>query len=307
MHCVNSHLNNQRKLLDDSIRDIKNPSKDFTSMYFAVGYLQGIAEKDPEIITIEAIVTLQRLLRDRRYEKERRGFFLFRLAADTLKAIIENSNGSPAGAEAQKALMSTLEDTTGYAHRVSAEALGALPLEIESPENIALAQGHIPHLQWSALKEITRIEITSVSLVGRSLVAELVSEKNLLVLKFARPEDTPGALLNEALWMDHIRNMTGTLTCRFNIPKPIEIHGNYLFKLVDPPFQALENSDLHREMYAISFLAHKDYFRYPNHSIEGTHLETEKISGSNGAQCLDPWVAYIFGCDPHGSHSPFPQ
>jgi len=278
MHCVNSHLNNQKKLLDDSIRDIKNPSNNFTSIYFAVGYLQGIAEKEPEIITIDAIAILERLLRDRRYETERRGFFLFRLAADTLKAVIEHSNGNPAGAEAQKALMSTLDGTSGYAHRVSAEALGALPLEIECPENIELKQGHIPHLQWSALKDKTGLEITSsMSLVGRSLVAELVSERDLLVLKFARPQDTPSALLGEALWMEHIRNIAGTLTRQFDIPKPIKIHGNYLFRLVDPPFQALENSDLHPEMYAISFLAHKDYFRYPNHSIKGAHLGSEKL------------------------------
>jgi hypothetical protein len=84
-------------------------------------------------------------------------------------------------------------------------------------------------------------------------------------------------LIGEALWMEHIRNIAVPVECRFDIPKPLKIHGKHLFKLIDLPFQDLGNSNLHPEMYALSFLTHKDYFRYPNHPIEGVHLESEKV------------------------------
>jgi hypothetical protein len=275
MHCVNSYLKNQKRLLEDSIRDINNPSTDFISLYFAVGYLQTIAEKDPEIMTIGVIETLGELLQDRRYEKERRGFFLYRLAADTLKALIVRSHHMYLGKEAYKNLIYTLNETSGYAHQVSAEALGALPLDIRSPENKEVIQSHVPCLQWSELFGKTGLKIaSSLSFMGRSLVAKLDSECDILVLKFSRLHEIPAALLGEVHWMEHIRDITETMSCRFDIPKPLKIHGKYLFKLVDPPFQPPENLRLHPELYAILFLAHEDYYRYPNHTLQGVSLES---------------------------------
>ena len=71
MHIYNNHLLNQKKLLLESIEEIKNPLTDFTSRYFAVGYIQSIAEKDPDIITEDVINVLAILLKNEKFAHER--------------------------------------------------------------------------------------------------------------------------------------------------------------------------------------------------------------------------------------------
>jgi hypothetical protein len=266
MYLFNSHIINQEKLLFESIEEMKDTSSDFTTKYFAVGYLQSIAETDPEIITKDAVDTLASLLQNRKYAQERRGFFLFRLTAETLKSIIIHSNGSSTGERAFTELIKTLSKTSGHAHRAAAEALGSLPHGISNRQSQDPKFDNIPPLEWPALLKKTGFKVpTLINFFGRSLVFRLKSNNGIMVLKFARKHDTPEGLIQEASWMEKIRTLKKSFPFRFNIPKPLKIQGTYIFRLKDCPIEVSKKRDLHSEKYFICFFAHREYYIYPNH------------------------------------------
>ena len=224
MQRANSHPESQKKLLHDSIRDIHSPGVDFTSKYFAVNYLQLIARSDPDIITTETIRTLESLLLSKRYARERRGFFLFRLAAETLITIMVHLKGRRSGERAYIALLKALNRTTGHAHRVSAEALGTLPFRIRSPEIQKVRSSPVIKLSWSRfLDELGNPTILAMKYIGRSLIIDTGLDDQIMVLKFARLEESFDSLLAEALWMEAIQHTAGRFPIRFDIPSPFKI------------------------------------------------------------------------------------
>jgi hypothetical protein len=75
-----THLEREKALSEGQIQD---KASDFSARYFAVYHLQCLAQTHPEIITSKTISTVQGLLKDPGFSRQRRGFFLCRLAADT--------------------------------------------------------------------------------------------------------------------------------------------------------------------------------------------------------------------------------
>lgn len=260
-----------------SKNEIKDRCSDFTIKYFAVYHLQRLAETHPEIIDPETVFTLEGLLKDPGFSRQRKGFFLFRLAADTLASIIVHSDGEPMPGQALASLKGILAKTTGHAHRVSAEALGALPFSISGPD---LEQGtaeNIPSVNWHDLLGKNGLELSaSAAFMGRSLVAPLNPGNKLLVFKLARAEDSPGILAREALWMEHLHTVSSSFPRRFNIPVPIKIQGDYVFSIKDIPVRPHENMHLDPKCHAMGFVADQDYFTYPNDPrIEKRHNDAE--------------------------------
>ena len=72
----------------------------------------------------------------------------------------------------------------------------------------------------------------------------------------------------------HLEKHTDAFPVRFHIPKPLPVNGRFLFRLQDMPVSDLRVRKRHPKGYAIAFLAHFDYFRYPNQG------GTEKPLGS---------------------------
>lgn len=75
--------------------------------------------------------------------------------------------------------------------------------------------------------------------------------------------------------MEHLCSGDYAFPVRFNIPVAIKIQGSYVFKLENMPVRMPEGTDLHPEGYAIGFIAHKDYFAYPNEHRTERRLTTE--------------------------------
>lgn len=267
-------IERQKTVSEDEIKD---KTFDFTTKYFAVYHLQCLAKSHPEIIGPETIYTLEGLLKDPGLSRQRRSFFLFRLAADTLASIIIHSNGKPMADQALSALESVLATTTGHAHRVSAEALGTLPFSIRGPDLEDVNTRTVPRVNWHQLLDEKGFKLSSpAAFIGRSLVAPLGQGNRLLVFKLARVNDSPDSLFKEALWMEHLRAVCYSFSLRFNIPVAIRIKGSYVFSLKDIPVKLSENTGLHPKCYAMAFMADKDYFTYPNDSkMEMRPTETE--------------------------------
>jgi len=252
----------KRTLLEDEIGD---RSSDFSTKYYAVYHLQCLALRHPEMIGPRSISVLEGLLQDQVFAGQRRGFFLFRLAADTLASIMVHCTEHPTRDQAFSALKRVLRKTCGHAHRVSAEALGALPFSVRGPKLKGAATNGTPWVTWEEILQRKGFKpLSRAAFVGRSLVVSLRPGARLLVLKLALADDAPAFLLREPLWMDHLLTSDYLFPSKFKVPVPMKIGQGYVFRLKNLPAKPPVNLALHPKRYAVGFVADKDYFRYPN-------------------------------------------
>lgn len=257
---TSSGLEYQRTLSENTIN---SESSDFTTKYYAVNHLHSLSETEPESIVPETISTLERLLRHPEFSGQRRGFFLFREAADTLASVIVHAEESLAN-QAYASLRNILGTTAGHAHRTAAEALGSLPFTIQAP-NIQDAEiRDTPRVYWEKILDDLGLKLSRPPVFfGRSLVTG-VRQNKVLVFKMARSDESPDALIREPLWMEHLRSGNYAFPMRFDIPRAIRLKGSYVFRLKNLPSESGKRGQLHPKGYAIGFLANADYFRYPN-------------------------------------------
>lgn len=260
---MNEHsIAEQRALLEDEIRD---RASDFSTKYYAVYHLQCLALKHPAMIAPRTISVLEGLLKDPAFSDQRRGFFLFRLAADALASMMVHCTGHPTRDQAFSALKRVLCKTCGHAHRVSAEALGGLPFSVRGPELKEVATNGTPWVTWEEILQRKGFKLLSpATFLGRSLVASLRPGDRLLVLKLALADGSPALLLREALWMDHLRTGDYLFPLKSKVPAPMKLGQGYVFRLKSLPARPPVNLALHPKRYAVGFVADKDYFRYPN-------------------------------------------
>lgn len=256
-----THLEREKALSEGQIQD---KASDFSARYFAVYHLQCLAQTHPEIITSKTISTVQGLLKDPGFSRQRRGFFLCRLAAETLAAVILYSDRQPLADQALASLRDVLATTSGHAHRVSAEALGGLPFSICGPRLKEVTTQDVPSVSWSDILDKKGFRLSAPPrFVGRSLMAPLNQADRLLIFKLASCNGFPKCLFREALWTEHLRGANYVFPLRFDIPVAIRIKGAYVFRLKDLPVRLPGKVGLCPHPYAIGFTAHKDYFSYP--------------------------------------------
>ena len=260
-HIKDSNVNRLKAL---SEKEIKDNVSDYYTKYFAVYHLQSLAQSNPGIIDQETIVTIQDLLKDPQYSRQRQGLFIFRQAAETLGAVIIHSDEKYLAEMALSALKNVLKTTTGYAHRACAETLGAFPLNISGPDLRNADIKRIPLVSWQEISGNNSTNSLRPVFFGRSFAVPLDCGNRLLVLKFARTDDSPQDLLRESLWMEHLHLANYSSPLKFNIPETIKIKNSHVIRIKDLPAKLPEKIDFHRKGYAIGFVAHKDYFSYPN-------------------------------------------
>jgi hypothetical protein len=100
--------------------------------------------------------------------------------------------------------------------------------------------------------------------MGRSLVFSMDEGERLLVLKVAFSEDLARSLSQEAVWIDYLSSQPYDFSLRFNIPQAIKIAGSYVCTLENVPQRMRPRESPNRAARAAGFVAHKDYFTYPN-------------------------------------------
>jgi len=263
------------KLREEAKQDIAKPDirdriSDFYTRYYAVCQLQSLALQSPEILDIDTICVLKGVLKDPRWASQRQGLFLCRQAAEALTAIVSGASGTRISAHAFSALKEVLATTKGHAHRAAAESLCQLPLSLCGPFlPSADASPRPPMLQWRHLLRNSDLAARGTPVFfGRSLVAKLQPDDRLLVIKLARKGDSPADLLKEAMWMLHLRMESDATFSGFCIPEPLPVGNTYLFCLKTIPVPVPAHTELHPMRYGIGFIAHKDYFSYPNETQE---------------------------------------
>ena len=244
---------------------LKMNGQDFTASYLAVCDLQELIRTHPEIIRSETILALVGVLKNSEFSRQTQSFFLYKEAADALTSIIVHAIAEPLANKALSALKNLLGTATGHAQRAAAGALGSLPISIHGPKVSEETIVDIPRVTWREIFEESGLtDCHTPALIGRSLVVAIDKENRLLVVKLACTEDSLKFMYREAVWLEHLCSGGYSFPVRFDIPVAIKIQGSYVFRLENMPVRMPEAIDLHPEGYAIGFIAHKDYFSYPN-------------------------------------------
>ena len=123
--------------------------------------------------------------------------------------------------------------------------------------------------------------------IGRSLVVELKHDHRYLVCKMATQNDSAANLQKESLWMDYLAASCRSFPVRFDIPETLKTDCGYVFSASRFPKPESAIKPLHSKGYAIGFLAHKDYFTYPNAPGLHKHLSLEVL---DEVMCRNSWI-----------------
>ena len=268
-------LERERTILEDALH---GRGLDFSAAYMALCGLHGLVQRHPEVIHSNTISVLESVLLDATFSSQTQSFFFYREAANALASIVPRTRVPSLAAEAISALRNILETATGDPKRASAEALGSLPVSIHGPVTKEGSMEDVPWVTWPGILEANHVRTRhSPAMMGRSLVLSMDGEKGLFILKLAFGEKPAESIYREALWMDHLRSEGYSFRVRFNIPKTLKIDESHLFRLEDLPVNMERITDRDSALYAISFLAHGDYFTYPNDHRAERQLSEEEF------------------------------
>ena len=234
---------------------------EFPARYMAASNLRALVQGQPHHVRQETVVNLEAVLRDRHIVQHRQALFLFREVAKTL-ADIYVGHGKPLSGLALAALKRPMHDTAGAPHRAVAEALGALPFAVRRPRMVHEETDEGRLFSWKGFAVAAGLRLAGTCFwAGRSLVASLEDRPEILVVKFARrDDDTLRHLRREAVFMENLR--FADYPDRFDVPVPIKVENRYLVSVRDVPDSGPVG--LSYDSLAIAFLAHQDYFSYPN-------------------------------------------
>ena len=269
----NRDLERQRALSENALKD---NAYDFTAKYLAVWHINSLVETNPDVINAGTISALEQVLQDPTVSHQTQAYFLYKHVSNTLCSMIIHSE--ELAGQAFSSLKKLLGKTSGHPHRAVAESLGTLPFSVHGPE-LNENRGNMPSVTWRQIYDETGLTTShSPELIGRSLVAALPRNKELLVIKLARIHESVQSLHDEPLWMEHLKARSFNFPVRFNVPRAIKIAGSYIFRLQDIPVKMPRKMDIHPEGYAIGFIADKDYFAYPNDIRKERRLSQKEFS-----------------------------
>ena len=249
---------------------------DFSAKYLMVCHLNELAVKRPEKIDPETIAALENVFYDPSVSGQTQAYFLFREAAGAICAILARLPHNGCSLKAHDAFMNLLGRTTGHGQRAAAEALGSLPFTISGTPPEPEKRREPPAIDWRTFLKETRISCEGIPrFLGRSLVVKTAAKDRLLVVKLAGETDNPESLLQETAWLRHLGDCRDAFSVKFHIPKPLRVQKGSLFRLPELPVPFPPTKNRHPKGYAVSFLAHPDYFRYPNETDPKKQLDPE--------------------------------
>lgn len=251
---------------------LNHTHSDFCATFMTVNELNSFVQSHPDNVRFETISTLEKILKDLKHLKQTQSIFLYRVAADALASIIVNNADSSLSLPALSALKNILNTGMDVNHRAAAEAMGSLPLRIKGPEIDEERTKVIPSVKWEEILIQNRFNLKRAPImIGRSLVSSIDGNRKLLVLKLAISKNSIESLNKEACWMKYLSSNGNSFSVEFRIPFPLKINGSYLFRLKNTHAIRQQKAAFnHENSYAICFIAHNDYFTYPNtHKKEG--------------------------------------
>ena len=257
---------------------LNNGDYDFSAKYLAVCRVSELARAWPKKMGPKTIAGLESVFYNSAVINQTQSYFLFKEAAGALCSVLSCLPHDHGARTAHAVVMNLLSRTTGRAQRAAAEALGALPFSIAGPVPKQEEETKPPVVRWQEFLEETRTSCEGFPrFMGRSLVVETAKKDRLMVVKLAGERDNPGSLVQEAAWLHHLRRNGYVFPVRFHIPRILTVRGRFLFRLMDMPVPFPRKTRRHSKGFAIAFLAHPEYFNYPNDADEKKQLNAEEF------------------------------
>jgi hypothetical protein len=269
-------IKNEQRGLEDAIQ---NGNLDFSAEFMFVQNLHLLIKSHAELVRPVTVSALQKVLEESRHTSQTQSFFLYREAAETIADIMVCSSDKNLSRQSISSLKTVMNKGSDMQKRAAAEAIGSLPLSIRGPETREQKPAKIPFVTWNEiLKKTDSTVCNTPEIFGRSLAAEINNSSTILVIKFARSEKDVKMIKKEAEWMNYLSSCCNAFPVRFKIPQPVNINGSYVFRMKSLPvkFPAKSNSNKGSN-YAIGYMAHKDYFIYPNEEKKQRRLEREQF------------------------------
>jgi hypothetical protein len=270
------NIERERSGLENALR---NKHLDFSAAFMVVQDLHQLVEANPAIIRSATISALGNVLEDSKHISQTQSFFLYREAANALASILILCVDEPLSKQSIFSLKHVVNTGSGMQQRAATEAMGSLPLQICGPGIPDDRSEKIPYVKWDDILKLNNIAICNSPVIrGRSLVASINNSSKILVVKLAVTESALELIKKEADWMHYLSSCGYSFPVRFKIPQPIQINGSYLFRLKKLPVSPPKGSDINPKYnYAIGYIAHKDYFTYPNDHRKARQLSEDKF------------------------------
>ena len=258
---------------------IKNGNLDFSAAFMFVQNLHLLIQAHAEIVRPVTISALQNVLEESKHSSQTQSFFLYREAAAALAAILVYSSDKDLSKQSISSLKKVVNKGSDMQQRAAAEAIGSLPLSICGPETPGKQSIKIPFVTWNdILKKVNITARTTPEILGRSLAVSINNSSKILVIKLAGSENAVKLIKKEAEWMNYLSSCCDSFSVRFKIPQPVQINGSYVFRLKSLPVSLPETSNINKgSNYAIGYIAHKDYFIYPNETKKDGQLTREQF------------------------------
>ncbi|MBW2107228.1 MAG: SidJ-related pseudokinase [Deltaproteobacteria bacterium] len=280
----------EQRILTDRVQN----AGDFAGAYLAVRALHGHIRRHGPACAPDTAIPLENLIRADRFSSETQAVFLYREAAEALVTLVKGGPKKTVGLRALNGLNSLLSATRGHPLRATAEALAALPVAVRGPrvEQSETAPTILPAVTWAEIiaKAGCRTAAEKPRRIGRSLVRPGPHKDTLLVVKCARHAADIELIHNEIRWMAYLRDHPEGLLVRFDVPEPIRPCGSEVFVLSDAPEEMKKTPPASPNgCCGIAFVAHQDYFVYPNAHHLGRRPDPEWFLG---VICQN---AYLFG------------
>ena len=258
--CVN-------QLVTPSTRQLGNTRGGYESKYISVQQLRAIAEVQPDRLTHDSIDAIIRLLTEAEFADYHQAHFFYRQVARLIVTVIIKATNRPRSNSLLSSIVGLLETPHRNVHRAITESLCTLPQSINGPDVHAVPSKNPPSIYWKEIASSNRLNLSeSIIWMGRCLICPLKSAKKdrLLVVKMARKTDSAADLALEVTWQEYLMRFAEGFTMRCQIPVPLMIDRQHVFRLKDKGIFPKVPIDLHPKRYAVAFLADADYFRYPN-------------------------------------------
>jgi len=270
------NIEKERSGLEKALR---SKSLEFSGAFMVVQDLHQLVEANPAVIRPETISALEKVLEDSRHTSQTQSFFLYREAADALASVLVLSVDKSLSKQSISSLKHVVNTGSGMQQRAATEAMGSLPLKISGPRIHEDRSEKIPYVKWNDILKLNNIAGCNTPVIlGRSLVASINNSSRMFVVKLAVTEDALELIKKEAEWMHYLSSYGYLFPVRFKIPQPVQINGSYLFRLKNLPVSPPVGSDINPKYnYAMAYIAHKDYFTYPNDHRKAKQLTRDKF------------------------------
>ncbi|MCK5491755.1 MAG: hypothetical protein KAJ14_01440, partial [Candidatus Omnitrophica bacterium] len=188
-----------------------------------------------------------------------------------MKALVNmHLKGKENASVSLKKIISFIEDNLsnysaeGFSRRELFNILASLMGEIKGPE-LDLSQKFYPSIAMN--KILNKVDFpANPRFVSRKIIYDL-GTSDILVIKFARENESPLNLLKEVKAWDYLAELKRN-NCfkdlRFDIAEVLKFSSKSVVQLKDIPINIPENIAISKERYCICFVVNKDYFCYFN-------------------------------------------